>query len=100
MKIRWTSRATNDLLAIGDHIASDNPAAARAWVERLRDRAAGIMDAPRAGRVVPELGRDDVREVFQRSYRIVYRIVPEGAIVLTVFEGHRLLGDTDPNVDE
>jgi len=40
---------------------------------------------------VPELQKDEVREVFLRSYRLVYR-VRKGAIdVLTVFEGHRLL---------
>ena len=98
--VRWTERAATDLLAIGDYIAVDRPAAARAWVERLRTRAANVADTPRAGRVVPELGRDDVREVFLRSYRIVYRVVPEGIVVLTVFEGHRLLGALDPDADE
>jgi hypothetical protein len=40
---------------------------------------------------VPEIGRDDIREVLLRSYRIVYAI-REGEIrVLTVFEGHRML---------
>ncbi len=41
--------------------------------------------------MVPELGRDDVREVFLRSYRIVYRVGEDTVDVLTVFEGHRLL---------
>ncbi len=49
---------------------------------------------------MPELGRDDVRETFLRSYRIVYRVVPEGIVVLTVFEGHRLFGRLDPDTDE
>ncbi len=100
MKISWTYRAADDLLAIGDRIAGDKPAAARAWVERLRERAARIAEAPLAGRVVPELGRNNVREVFLRAYRIVYRIVPEGAVVLTLFEGHRLLGNLDPEAEE
>ena len=64
--LRWTERAVTDLLAIGDHITADNPAAARAWVETLRQRAAKASRAPGSGRVVPEIGRDDVREVFQR----------------------------------
>ncbi len=46
---------------------------------------------------MPEIGRDDVREVFQRTYRIVYRVVDDGIVVLTVFEGHRLLGKVDPD---
>ncbi len=98
--IRWTERAVADLLAIGDYIAADKPAAARAWVERLRARAVVAAETPRAGRVVPELERDDVRETFVRSYRIVYRVVPEGIVVLTVLEGHRLLASLNPEADE
>ena len=95
--LRWTDRAVADLLSIGDYIAADDPAAARAWIEKLRQRAAKASKLPRAGRVVPELGRVDVREVFVRSYRIVYRVVDDGIVVLTVFEGHRLLGKLAPD---
>lgn len=42
----------------------------------------------------------EVREVFLRTYRIVYRIVDRGIIVLTVFEGHRTLGELAPDLDE
>ena len=95
--LRWTERAANDLISIGEHIAADNPTAARTWVEKIRQRAARASSMPRAGRVVPEVARDDVREVFQRTYRIVYRVVDDGIVVLTVFEGHRLLGKLDPD---
>ena len=33
---------------------------------------------------------DDLREVFVRTYRIVYRIRADEVQVITVFEGHRL----------
>jgi len=91
VKLRWTDCSKRDLLAIGEYIARDNRTAARAWVERLRDRARKAAQAPLTGRVVPELGRDDVREVFLRTYRIVYRVREDEIHVLTVFEGHRLL---------
>lgn len=40
----------------------------------------------------------DVREVFLRSHRIVYRIAGNGIRVITVFEGHqRFPGDVDPD---
>jgi toxin ParE1/3/4 len=93
--IRWTDRAVADLFAIGDYIAEDNPSAARAWLERLRDQATLAAEVPLAGRRVPEIGRDDIRETFLRSYRIVYRVEGDGITVLTVFEGHRLLGQVD-----
>jgi plasmid stabilization system protein ParE len=46
---------------------------------------------PQTGRVVPELGRDDVRQVLLRTYRIIYLVHHGGITVLTVFEGHRRL---------
>ncbi|MEW6490860.1 MAG: type II toxin-antitoxin system RelE/ParE family toxin [Thermodesulfobacteriota bacterium] len=91
MKVRWTDRARRDLLDIGEYIARDNRAAARSWVERLRARARKAAETPLAGRVVPELGRDDVREVFVRTCRIVYEVREDAIHVLAVFEGHRLL---------
>lgn len=97
MKLRWTERAASDLIEIGAYIAADDPGAARAWLEKLRQRALKASKVPRAGRVVPEIGRADVREVLLRSYRIVYRVVAGGIVVLTVFEGHRLLGELDPD---
>ena len=65
--------------------------AARQWVARLQARAQAVASVPLAGRVVPELGSPEVREVFLRSYRIVYLVLNDELHVLTVFEGHRLL---------
>jgi plasmid stabilization system protein ParE len=91
VKLRWTRNAERQLVEIGRYIARDKPGAARRWVETLRRRAIGAAERPFSGRVVPELDREDVREVVVGGYRIVYR-VGEGAVeVVTVFESHRLL---------
>jgi len=90
MKLRWTQRARQDLLDIGRYIARDKPVAARRWVARLRKAALQARDLPLSGRKVPELQRDDVREILVRSYRIVYKVLEAEVHVLTVFEGHRL----------
>lgn len=88
-RVRWSLRSTHDLLDIGEFIAQGDPVAARAWIGRLRARVALAAITPLAGRVVPELNRRDVREVFLRSYRIVYQVLPRELAVLTIFEGHR-----------
>lgn len=98
-RVCWSRRAARDLVEIGEFIAADDPVAARRWVERLRDRARLAAVTPLGGRSVPELNRDDVREVFLRTYRIVYRILPRQIAVVTVFEGHRQLPN-DLVVDE
>ncbi|MFL5350259.1 MAG: type II toxin-antitoxin system RelE/ParE family toxin [Hyalangium sp.] len=89
-RVRWSLRAKDDLLEIARFIGEDDPVAARAWIEKLREQARWVASTPRAGRRVPEAGRDDIREVLLRHYRIVYRVEPTGIVVLTVFEGHRL----------
>lgn len=91
MRLLWSHRARRDLVAITGYIVPDSPPAARRWAERLRTAAARAAEMPLAGRVVPELRRDDVREVLVRSYRIVHQVRDDTVVVLTVFEGHRLL---------
>ncbi len=90
MKLRWTQRARQDLLGIGRYIALDKPKAARQWVARLRKAALLSCDFPLSGRRVPELDRNDIREILVRRYRIVYQVLDDEIHVLTVFEGHRL----------
>lgn len=93
MRVVWTQQARADLKAIGRFIAADSAPAAKRWLARLRRRARRAARMPRAGRVVPELGRGDIREVIEGNYRIVYRVHAQRLTVLTVFEGHRLLPD-------
>lgn len=90
LPIVWTRRALADLEAIGDFIARDKPLAAARWLERLTAAAERAAEGPMIGRRVPELGRDDLREVLARRYRLVYRVTRERLEVLTIFEGHRL----------
>ena len=89
LKIRWTDRARDDLTQILDFIAQDNPDAAVRWVNVLVEAVERAGLFPLSGRVVPEIGRAEVREVIRRTYRIVYRVSEESVEVLTVFEGHR-----------
>ena len=90
MKIQWTQRARQDLVEIGRYIAQRNPTAARRWATRIRERVKKIVATPFAGRMVPESMREDIRELIEKNYRIVYQVEEESLKVLTVFEAHRL----------
>lgn len=91
MRLRWSARAQDDLAEITLFIAQDNKVAARRWLKRLRERAQRAAASPGTGRFVPEFPREDIREVFLRSYRIIYQVRSDDLLVLTVLEGHRLL---------
>lgn len=95
VEIEWTRRARRDVLEIGDFIARDKPVAAARWARRLIDTTEQIALFPSSGRVVPEVGRPDIREVILESYRIVYHLGATRISILTVFESHRLLTNDD-----
>ena len=86
--VRWTPQASDDLQAIYNFIFRDSPHYARLVTEKIINAADQIERFPQIGRVVPELGRDDIREVIHPPYRIVYR-VSEVAHILTVFRASR-----------
>ncbi len=90
MKLQWTETAKQDLLTIRRYIAMNNPAAAKSWFDRLKAKARSTIHSPYAGRMVPEFSRDDLREVIEGNYRIVYLIHGELLSILTIFESHRL----------
>ena len=72
------------LEGIHAYIAQDNPAAALRTVQQIVHRAGQIAAFPNSGRRVPDYTRDDVRELIEGSYRIVYRIGAERIEVLTI----------------
>ena len=61
--VRWTIRARDDLHAIHQYIAKDSPINARAVIRAFIENALILDRTPRAGRVVPEFGEEDIREI-------------------------------------
>lgn len=89
MKVIWTPRAQQRLQEIHDYIAQDQPVNATHWIARVLDRGEQIGDQPRSGRMVPEYGRETIREIFEGDYRVIYRIRSQQVDVLTVRHGAR-----------
>lgn len=50
------------------------------------------VEFPLSGRMVPEYGDNNLREMLEGNYRIVYEIdrIKKTVTVITVFEAHRL----------
>jgi toxin ParE1/3/4 len=87
----WSALARRELREIGQYIARDKPRAANQWIETLAAMAEQAAAMPLVGRRVPEYGRDDVREVIKRGYRVIYRVFDDRVEIITVREGHRQL---------
>lgn len=92
-QIVWTDRALSRLQEIGDHIAEENPAAARRVVERLLDRVAMLAEVPRSGPAYAEASEPELREVNVGKHRVIYRVIEasEQIDILTVRHGRQRL---------
>lgn len=86
MKVVWAAEALERLAEIEAFIARDSLQRAKQFVARLIQRGKSLAHSPMRGRIVPE-----VREIFLKSYRIVYRLHQSRIEIVTLFEGHRFL---------
>ena len=91
MKVHWTNTALGHLLAIYEYIAQDSSLYAQRMVDRLTRRSEQIAAFPLSGRMVPEFEAEDIRELVEKPYRIIYRIKPEQIDVLAVIHAAQLL---------
>ncbi len=96
----WAPRAIARAAEIAEFIAADRPGAAERWVTRLFAKAATLQHHTRRGRKVPELNRDDIRQVRYGNYRIIYRIDPKRVVVLTVRHSRRQWDPAEVKPDE
>ena len=89
MKVVWTETAVKHLTAIHEYVAQTSPLYAELLVRRLWDRTGQLAAFPQSGRPVPESNRADVRELFERPYRIIYQALAERVDVLAIVHARR-----------
>jgi len=87
--VRWTKPAKLDLKQIHDYIARDS----RYYAERVSleivEKSEILNSFPDAGRIVPEIGNPNIRELFLYSYRLIYEIFPDKIEILALIHGKR-----------
>ncbi len=91
MRVHWTNRAKARLKLIHDYINEESPQSALQAVDRITERSMQLNELPNSGRKVPEYQRNDVREILERPYRIIYKIKSDQIDVLTVMHYRQIL---------
>jgi plasmid stabilization system protein ParE len=72
-EVIWTEPALQELDAIAEYIALDNPSAASQLVKAVFDKTKRLEDFPQSGRTPPELPNSVYRELVAPPCRIFYR---------------------------
>jgi addiction module RelE/StbE family toxin len=91
MKVHWTLNAIRHLTNIYEYIALNSPTYARRMVDRITRRSEQISTQPLSGRKVPEYEAEDIRELIEKPYRIIYRVKQDQIDVLAVIHGAQIL---------
>ena len=86
MKIIWSPLAIDKVAEIANYIAKDKPTAAENWVDKIFSKVESLASSPKSGRIVPEINKDQYREIIYGNYRIVYRIEEKRISILTVVD--------------
>ena len=95
MKIVWSPLSFERLENIYEFISDKDPVAAKKLINRIFERIESLTRYPERGRKVPEINRNEIREVFESEYRIIYKIEPKKILILTIRNFKQLLPKTD-----
>ncbi len=95
MKIFWSPLAAERLEDIFKYISTENSNAAYKMIERIFKRVETISKFPKRGRKLPEANREEIRELFESGYRIIYRVESNRIYVLSIRNFKQLLSKKD-----
>ncbi|MBA4372623.1 MAG: type II toxin-antitoxin system RelE/ParE family toxin [Thermodesulfovibrio sp.] len=87
--VKWSKPAKMDLRQIHDYIASDSRLYAQKVALEIVEKSEKLNSFPEVGRIVPEIGDPNIRELLIYSYRLIYEISPGQTDVLAIIHGKR-----------
>ena len=95
MRIVWSPLSYERLENIYEFISDKDYVAAKNLINRIFERVESLTRYPERGRKVPEINRNEIREIFESEYRIIYKIEPKKILILTIRNFKQLLPKTD-----
>lgn len=98
MKVVWSDDAVMALVALETKLARRYTAQKAAdIVDELVRRVDRLQDHPQLGRVVPEYGRWQLRELVDKWNRVLYRLRSDAIEVVTIVPTRMPLDERDPD---
>ena len=90
VEVIWTEPALNDLDAIADYVALDNPEAAKRLVQKVFRHVEQLADHPKSGSKPPELKGWRYRQIVELPCRVFYRHEGARVFILYIMRSERL----------
>lgn len=89
MRIQWTSPAVSDLEAIREYISKDSVYYANRFIDKIFDSVEILVEQPEIGRLIPEIEKQNLRELLFQNFRIMYRIIPGAIQIIAIIRASR-----------
>jgi addiction module RelE/StbE family toxin len=90
VQLNWTLQATSDLKDIAEYISKDSKKYAKLQIIRIKSRTKILNSQVYSGKIVPEIDKQNIRELIEGNYRIIYKIVDPSRIdILTIHHSSR-----------
>jgi len=96
MEVIFTDRFLDRVEECTDYIALDHVPTAIKWARGVFEQCQKLGDQPESGRIVPEFGRPEIKEVIHGNYRLVYEIKTNQIDMLAIWHTRQMLPD-DPH---
>ncbi|MBF0274472.1 MAG: type II toxin-antitoxin system RelE/ParE family toxin [Nitrospinae bacterium] len=91
VKVIWSEQALDDVESICFFISRDSIQYAKSFAAKAFEAADQLALFPKHGRKVPEINKEEIREVILGNYRIIHRVTATKVVILTIHHGARLL---------
>lgn len=90
VRINWTFQSQSDLKQIADYISKNSKKYAKLHILRIKNRIQILKSHKLIGKVVCEIGNENIRELIEGRYRIIYKIVSNSQVdILTIYHSSR-----------
>ena len=88
-RVIWTDGARRGLDQVLEYIAEDSPVASGRFLELVLDTTQSLTSLADRGRIVPEIQRQEIREVFVYRYRMLYQLTQSEVYIIGFLHGAR-----------
>lgn len=95
-QVIWTHVAECDLKEIIEYISLDRPQVALKILKKIKDKTSDLYNLPERGRIVPELQSQGIlqyRELVIPPWRLIYKVLDQTIIVLSVIDSRQNVED-------
>jgi plasmid stabilization system protein ParE len=90
VKIVWSGNALADLRNIYTYIKHDSPKYAAKVIDNILKSTRKLELTPSLGRIIPEVQKQNFKELLFGNYRIMFKIVSkEEILILAIFHAKR-----------